>query len=296
MQLKVAAILATLPFSAFCEIVSQTNQPGNPDVKPQGGVTLPDGTFIPNTPKKVSVQQESNVEQKENRSIKDGASQSVYNDLKKIYERQKIVIKFIPSDDNNFYSDSINLLELYLKAYEEGNMESARIFFNRFDEKINDTLKNKPVIAYKYNELIKKFLETEVTFGIYKNSDDFYLAIGDGAFKTVATLSVNNIMSIIQAYEKSMKWSVQCFDEKMEVTKPLGSFGGVSIEFDSKAEGGFVRYIFHIKGQMDSDRLLSEQTVWMTGLNFSCLINRMRNAPEMYEKHKKAQSNAEKLK
>jgi hypothetical protein len=47
---------------------------------------------------------------------------------------------------------------------------------------------------------------------------------------------------------------------------------------------------------MSRDRLISELTVWMSVLNFSCLIDKMRNAPEMYQKHKKAQENAGKLK
>jgi hypothetical protein len=296
MKAFLVTLMLCFSFDVFANDTNSTRKPSNEDQKGSGGVTLPDGTFIPNSPKKKVDQSPTQSPLNLGGVIQDGSSKVTYDYLKGLYERQKTLIAYLPDQERLIYHDSINLLDAYFKAYEEGNTDAARQLFERFNEKTKDLLKNKPIVAFKYNEIFKKVISSDVRFDIYKDSDDFYLAIGEDAFRTVSTLSVDNIIGIVQAYDKAMKWSDQCFNEKMEVNKPLGSFGSVTIEFDSKEEGRFSRFIVHVKGEMSRDRLISEQTVWMSVLNFSCLIDKMRNAPEMYQKHKKEQENAGKLK
>ena len=299
--MRASSFLFLLIFAVkvFGQSTTNTNQTNSQTDKSPGGVTLPDGTFIPNTPKKVSNQNNNQVAAVGSGStgaLQDGTSKVTYDSLKRLYERQKTVSEYVPDAEKLIYNDSMNLLDAYFKAFEEGNVEATRQLFERSNDKTKDLLKNKSIVAFRYNEIFKKMISSDVRFGIYKDSDEFYLAVGEDAFKTVSTLSVENILGILQAYEKAMKWLEQCYNEKMNVTKPLGNFGGVSIEFDSKDDGKFCRFVIHIKGQMTSDRLISEQTVWMTILNFSCLVDKMQNAPEMYQKHKKAKENAGKLK
>jgi hypothetical protein len=289
-------LMLSLSFDVLAIDTNSTNEPAKKDQKGSGGVTLPDGTFIPNSPKKNADQSTTKTTLSLGGVIQDGSSKDTYDYLKGLYERQKTLIAYLPDQERLIYHDSINLLDAYFKAYEEGNSEAARQLFERFNEVTKDLIKNKPIVAFKYNEIFKKVISSDVRFDIYKDSDNFYLAIGEDAFRTVSTLSVDNIIGIVQAFDKAMKWSDQCFNEKLEVNKPLGTFGNVTIEFDSKEEGRFSKFIVNVKGEMSRDRLISEQTVWMSVLNFSCLIDKMCNAPEMYQKHKKAQENAGKLK
>jgi len=267
--------------------------------KSQGGVTLPDGTFIPNAPKKVSDKNNNQVAAVGPGStgvVQDGSSKVSYDSMKGLYERQKALIPHLPQEERPNYHHSMGLLEAYFKAYDEGNVETARQLFDKLNEEAGDLIKNKPIVAFRYNELFKTVLSSNVKFGIYKDSNDLYLQVGQDAFCTVSTLSTDNIVGILQAFDKAIWWPEQCYNEKMEVNKPLGSFGGVTIEFDSQEEGRFCRFLINIKGETSSDRLISEQTVWMSVLNFSCLVDKMRNAPELYKKRIKAHENAIKLK
>ncbi len=294
--MKVLLVVLTFCFSIRVDATdtNSTNNSVSDDQKRAGGVTLPDGTFIPNSPKKK--EDPSNSQLASENVIQDRSSKVTYDYLRGVYERQKTLLPYLPQSERIYYRDTMNLLDAYFKAFEEGNEEKIRLCNLKVKERANDLLMNKPVVALSYNEILKKVVSSDVRFAMYSNSDQFYLAVGEDPFRTLATLSAENIVGIVEAFNKSMKWAEQCYNDKMEVNKPMGSFGGLKIEFESEEGGRFSKYNINIKGDMGNDRLISEQNVWMTLTDFACLIDKIRNAPQMYEERIKRKQNADKLK
>lgn len=226
----------------------------------------------------------------------DGSTKECYEAIQKQRARTEVAIGYIPKSDRDAYLEFLNLTEIYLKSYESGNLDNAKLLYEKVESFLKKTYTEKPVVAYRYNDILKTLLTTPVRFNIYKDSNNFYLAVGEGSFKTVATLSAENLLGLIQAYDKWLRWSQQCEKEKMEVSKPLGSFGGVILEFESLEEGKFNRVLMDVEGESGPDRLLSRQSVWMSNLNFRCLYERIREAPTIYQKNIKSRDDADRLK
>ncbi len=214
------------------------------------------------------------------------------DNLKKIYANQITLLKkiYLTPRSNSDMKTAI----LLIKIYEQLLSISPE---NYFDKKYNglilqsqNIMKQKDIIAYKYNEILKEDIEVAVEFNISYNSDDFYFKIGDGAFSTVVFLNKSQLLELKQSIIKIQEWKSKCRKDKMNVRKKVGDFGKMSIEFVSDYNGEFIYILLTAKGA------ILKQTVGINTLNISAIYWHIMNAPKLYSEKEKLINNANKLK
>jgi len=135
-----------------------------------------------------------------------------------------------------------------------------------------------------------------IVFNIFKDSDAFYLQIGDGTLCTIASLPSVDIPGFVEQLNKILGWSQQCIDEKINVTKDAGFIGTVRLEFISNNNAENIFVWLTAEGNIAEDRLIKKQTVKLNMLNICTLMSHMTKAKELYDHREEARHNADKLK
>ena len=132
------------------------------------------------------------------RQSKSGLSRKQPTVSHKAYEKAKAYADRTKRNINSYVGPDVDTVKLimavgdeFIREYESGD-ETARVTASKaYMERLKLVYGNKPVYGYKYNSLLKKEIAVPIVFGIYRNSDDFYIEVGDGAFCTVASLPID---------------------------------------------------------------------------------------------------------
>lgn len=222
-------------------------------------------------------------------------------DVEKTYKTIKGQISLLSSTayySNSDKSTATSLILLYkewIKVYQKNPKDARRAYKKCFAD-IQNLLKEKDIIAYKYNEFLKREVEVPVQFNLFTNSNDFYFKIGDGDFSTIASVSLKQLLELQKAITKIQGWKQQCREQKLNARKDVGRFGGINLEFVSKDKGKNIYVWMTAKGAWAKDRMITEQTVRLTPLNISAIYFHIGRASELYKAREEEKRNAEKLK
>lgn len=219
-----------------------------------------------------------------------------YEQLKKNLPRLKQNIIYSIDEDIAFYKKYHQLREKFIEDYESGDAQGKVDAYNSYEAKSILMLERKQVLGYKYNELLKEEVTTPIDFNLFSNSDSFYITVGEGGFSTLAILAPRDALNLIRQIDKIFTWQATCSDEKMDVTKDAGSFGGVSLRFVSQSNGNHVFVWFTAKGTMTSDHLIDKQVVKLNTINLFALKLKLQKLPDLVDKRNQNRKNAEKLK
>jgi len=167
--------------------------------------------------------------------------------------------------------------------------------YNECCERVRDILVNKPIVGLRYNEFVGREVEVPIYFGLFKEGDRFYFRIGDGDFSTVTPMTVRELYDFHMALEKVGKWKQQCRRTRMNARKPVGRFGGMSLEFISKEEGDNIYVWLTAVGPWGRDRMVEEQTVRLTPLNITAMYYDIGRCQELVDSWEEEQRNAQRL-
>lgn len=222
--------------------------------------------------------------------------QEAYEQAKKGVARMKRNINWFVGPDVDLAQQLIRDGERFIREYESGDEQTKLAAYAVHTQTWTRVLETKPVYGYKYNEILKKETTIPINFNIYKDSDSFYIQVGDGAFCTVASVSIEALLKLAEQLVKINEWSQKCIDEKLEAEKDAGSFGGVKLDFVSKNDAENVYVWLTARGTFAEDRLVEKQTVRVNMLNLNALMRRIAKAKELYDQREKVHANADKLK
>lgn len=222
--------------------------------------------------------------------------QRAYEEAKRGVARMKRNINWFVGPDVDLAEQLIRDGEKFVREYESGDEQAKLAAYAVHMQTWTRVLENKPVYGYKYNEILKRRTTVPITFNIYKDSDSFYIQVGDGALCTVASVSVEALQQLAEQLMKINEWSQKCIQEKIDVEKDAGSFGGVSLEFVSKNNAENIFVLLTARGAFAEDRLVEKQTVIVNMLNLNALMRRIAKAKELYDQREKVRRNADKLK
>lgn len=203
-------------------------------------------------------------------TYKSRSDQSTANELLRIYS------EWIRSYDNN-PDDPI-------QAYKKLQQQGQQLF------------QSKQIVAYKYNEFLGAETVEPVVFDLFKDSDNFFFKVGDGDFSTIAPVSPEELLELINAIEKIQEWKQLCRREGLDTRKDVGRIGGISLEFVSREKGDNIYVWMTVKGPWAKDRMIEEQKVRLTPLNISAMYYHIASAPDLYDAREQRRKNAEKLK
>ncbi len=252
--------------------------------------TVPLATLNEATRTAIIRELKANDEAKLNESMAESYQHAVGN-----IPRAKRTIKYFIGADIEIIKLLIQIQETFVKEYEsrETDRKSA---YTKYTNALTAVYDSKPVVGYNYNEILKTEIATPIEFNLYKNSDLFYIKVGDGNFCTVATVSPRQLLDLVIISDKIDAWIAQCIADKMDVTKEVGGFGGVNLELVSSDLGDNIYFLLTVKGEVGSDRILEKQTVRVSLLNWRCLYMKFSKVKEIYDKREQLKANAEKLK
>lgn len=192
---------------------------------------------------------------------------------------------------------AVELLRIYkewLDGYDD-NPDDPIPSYMKLRERTLELFQRKPIIAYKYNELLGSEVEVPVQFNLFTDSDSFYFRVGDGDFSTIAPVSIKQLAALQEAIGKIQTWKETCRAEQMDTRKEVGQFGGVRLVFVSKEKGDNIFVWMTARGPWGRDRMVEEQTVRLTPLNISAMFCHIGRAKELYDTREEERRNAEKL-
>jgi hypothetical protein len=120
----------------------------------------------------------------------------------------------------------------YLAAHQKGAATESD--WANYKEKSERALRSMPVMAAKYNEVVRENLSIPVRVGWGKDGDSLYLQVGEGAFATTVWFNqVEDYVAVRDALGKSLSWFAQTQDEALEATKDMGEWSGATLRFES---------------------------------------------------------------
>ena len=209
--------------------------------------------------------------------------------------RAKRSIKYFIGSDIEVAKKVVQLQESFISEY-VGSESARKAAHEKLARAVKSIYESKPVVGYKYNEILKKQIEMPITFNLYEDADLYYIKIGDGDFSTIASISPKQLLNLTEMHIKMTEWIEQCIADKMDVRKDVGQFGGISIEFISSDSSDNIYLLLTANGQFAGDRLLEKQVVSINLLNWTCLITRIAKVKELNDARDKRRANAEKLK
>ena len=219
----------------------------------------------------------------------------IYIGAKKTLEHLKNRGYSINQEDEIASGKIKTLTECFITSYESNvPQERGKLALEYLIQK-NDLLKNCPCYAEKYNEFVKKLLPTPIKFNVYSDSNDFYIQVGDGAFCTIATVELSDILNLLNNSRKINDWFDQCLTEGLDTNKEIGSYGNIGLELVSRKKGTLIWISLKANGETTKDRLIEEQSVMLTKLNWDILTAKLTQVNEIFNERENRKNNAEKL-
>ena len=223
-----------------------------------------------------------------------------YNSVKADLARSDSLLdQLIAPSDREIYRTFKPLNQAFVAAYERGDMAKAQKLYRTHNEAFQKILLL-PIIGLAYNEFVKREIEKPIEFNLFKDSNRFYIAIGDGDFRTLAPIKVEHLVDMVEALAKGRKWIAQCRREHLDVTKEIGKWsnesGHIRFELVSSQKGEVCSVWLEAKGPYGKDRLLEETKVRLTVLNTARLLKHITNASKLVRERSERLQNAEKLK
>jgi hypothetical protein len=239
---------------------------------------------------------EQEARRKAEAQARQASQQREYAETRSAMERLKRNINWYIGDDRDVIERIIDLGDVFISALDAGDAEKTEAALRNLKEVWSKVIESKPVYGYQYNEFVRQEVTKPITFGLYTDSSAFYIAVGDGDFRTVATVPVEELLAMMEQLPKVFRWMDQCQKEHLETTKEVGRWGGVSFEFVSEKKGDLCYLWLAASGAWGKDRLLEESKVRLSMMNFQCLLNRIQKAPEIAKRKLKSIGDAERLK
>lgn len=221
-------------------------------------------------------------------------------DFKQIRDQIADQIVQLKSDTYQSSSDKSTATELlrvyneWIQSYDKDASDPIPAY-KKYHQQVQELFQRKQIVAYKYNEFLGSETEVPVVFNIFKDSDSFYFKVGDGDFSTIAPVSTDKLLELMNAIQKVQEWKQICRTERMDTRKDVGRFGGISLEFVSRDKGDNIYVWMTAKGPWAKDRMIEEQKVRLTPLNISAMYFHIGRAKELYDAREEHRKNAEKL-
>lgn len=219
------------------------------------------------------------------------------------YEYAKKYIVQMRQNINRFVGPDIGVARLliasaeeFVRQYENGDEKTRLAAIATARQRVEKIMENKTVYGYKYNEFLKEETAIPIFFDLFKDMSRFYIKIGDGDICTVVPIDGEDMLGLYKQLIKIINWAQQCKDQKLDVNKDAGSFGGLKLTFVSEDKAESIYVWLRASGPFAEDRILEMQTVRMNMLNVNALRIRMEKAKEIYDQTKKSKENADKLK
>jgi len=181
-----------------------------------------------------------------------------------------------------------------VKAFEGGDTNGAMKLWRARGHLMEAAFKE-PIQAYQYNELVKRDVAIPVKFDLFRGGADFYFAVGDGSFSTVATVTVADWKVFVDAVEKLDRWLTTCRSQKLETRKELCRVGGTTFTFVVWDQGKMWFVEMAVQGDDRRDTLVDSRKVKLAPLNFWRLNRRMREALRIFQDRLNEESAADKL-
>lgn len=221
----------------------------------------------------------------------------------KAYENSQRSILRIKKNINKYVGADTSAAKLLIAIHEEfariynatTNQEARISAHKKHTADLKALYEEKTIYGYKYNELLKDDVTVPISFNIYRDTDAFYIRVGDGSFSTIATIQVSVLGRLVQQLLKIGEWASKCIDEKMDVDKDAGTFGDIQMRFISKNGGDDVYVWLTAEGETAEGHLLQKQTVRLNMLNIHALTFHIAKAKELYELRENEKNNAKKL-
>ena len=217
------------------------------------------------------------------------------------YLRAKTSIERFTKNSKNFTENDQRVAQLiiqnaehFVKVYEADPNNAQEATKAYYDRQIA-IVREKPVIGYSYNEILKKNVEVPVEFNIFEKTDDVYLKVGDGQFSTAAIMNPAEMLRFVESFSRVDEWITQCMNEKMNAQKQVGNFGGVSLEFFSADNADNIYFLLTVRGPFTTESMIEEQNVVLTDLNWRSLYGKMTKFSSMLDARGERKRNADKL-
>jgi hypothetical protein len=240
-------------------------------------------------------QQEASIKLRKQQAQKAG-SRATYDEIKAGADRMERELSWTKGPDIEVIKTLIPSMRGYVKAYESGNKawaESAyAVLCDAWDKRVGE----KPVYGYEYNESLRDEVVKPVDFGMSADGDGFYVLVGEGDFSTLARISREEVADMIKAMGQGLEWIGQSEKQKLNTTRALGRWGGISLEFASKINGDISYFWLEVQGSSSPRHLMTQARIRLGVLNYQCLLTRMRQAGEKAGKQGRAGAGSYKLK
>jgi len=151
-----------------------------------------------------------------------------------------------------------------------------------------------------YNDVWKQWSDQPVSVYVDDESN-VYIRGGESLLKAVGHFPGARLKEVIGLLEKSLDWSKKAKGNKLEITKPLGSFvtgsefqqQGIELVFFAANEGDQTDVILKIQ---DFDNMFSKISIYLNPEQVSGFAALLRKVPETYRELKAQKAKSDILK
>jgi len=137
-----------------------------------------------------------------------------------------------------------------------------------------------------YNDVWNKFFDQKININV--NLEGYVILSNSGIVSAQTHLKGRELASFIEALEKGKEWQKQSAKEKLEVSKPIKSFGvRVGVRFFAANNGKQNFIILKLSEFMGNNRM-RDIDMYLDQKNVNALIDKMKQIPLEYKKKKAA--------
>jgi len=224
-----------------------------------------------------------------------GAIQAAYDHA--IFESEilKQEVNTFTNDDTSVTSEILGLTKSFINDFNSTPENERLKLVNTYLANRDSILLQKSITAFKKNEIMNKMLPVNMKYAIYNNADIFYIQTGDDPFCTMSDLRLDDILKLINADKKIDEWMQQCLKEKLDVNKPIGRFGQVTLNLISTDNSNTIAIRAEVIGDYGKDRMIKEQAVGLNYINWICLKARIWKTNDIVNAREKKKRDADRL-